>query len=145
MEVQSEGVRPSLCQAGSAAYVVPFVSFLVLLASADYLAFLGAWDYPFRVIVLAVILFACSRHVIDFRIRRFARTVLLGVGVFAVWIAPDVLFPGYRSHWLFDNPITGQLTSSLESSFRVDPMVLGFRSVCACLDLRHATGDVARG
>ena len=37
-------------------------------------------------------------------------TILVGVGVFVLWIAPDSLWPGYRGYWLFQNAITGHLS-----------------------------------
>jgi CAAX prenyl protease-like protein len=72
-----------------------------------------------------------SRDVIDFRVRRWAMTIAIGIAVFAIWVAPDLLFPGYRQHWLFQNAITGRLSSSIPAELRENLLVLLFRSVRA--------------
>jgi CAAX prenyl protease-like protein len=57
--------------------------------------------------VVAATIAYFSRNVLDLRLRFPLGTLLLGVGVFVLWVAPDALFPGYRTHWLFSNSITG--------------------------------------
>lgn len=71
--------------------------------------------------------------VVDFRVRNWAGSVLLGAGVFALWIAPDALFPGYRAHWLFSNAITGTLSPGLPEAARSDAAVLLLRGLRASL------------
>src|SRR5688572_8448607 len=114
-------------------YTIPFVVFFVFLALHDYLAFLGPWEYPLRAANLAIVLWIFSRHVIDLRVRFVASSVLIGLAVFAIWIAPDLLFPGYRNHWLFQNSITGQVKSSLPDEMRSNSLVLIARAVRAIL------------
>lgn len=118
---------------GSSAYVVPFAVFLVLLGTAQYLAFLGVWEYVLRPIILTATLFVFSRKVIDFRVRQILPTVALGIAVFVIWIMPDLLFPNYRSHFLFQNALTGTLTSSLAGNQRVDSAVLALRMLRAVI------------
>lgn len=124
---------PKRQEASSASlpYVLPFAVFLAFLAVSDYLRALGVWEYPLRVSLLTAVLVIFSRHVVDLRTRSLLASVALGVAVFAIWIGPDVLFPGYRNHWLFQNAITGKLSSSLEIQHRGDPLVLVFRSIRA--------------
>lgn len=114
-------------------YVAPFALFILLLAVARPLAVLGVWQHPLWVAALVAVLWTCSREVVSFRIARPASTVLIGVGVFVVWIAPDAFLPGYRSHWLFQNAIFGKLESSIDAGLLRDPVVLVFRSVRAIL------------
>jgi CAAX prenyl protease-like protein len=114
-------------------YVFPFLFFLGFLAAAPHLSFLGEWEYPLRVVILAVVLYVTSRHVIDLRVRNWPLTVLLGVAVFVLWIAPDMLFPSYRDHWLFQNAVTGKLTSSLATEHRQNWMALAFRVIRAAI------------
>lgn len=115
-------------------YVLPFGIFLALLLSAGFLHdVLGQWEYPFRVSVLTVVLWVFSRDVLDVRVRFAIGSVLVGVAVFALWIAPDLLIPGYRSHWLFQNLITGNLKSSIPSDLRQNVLVLVFRTVRATI------------
>src|SRR6185369_12039304 len=58
-------------------------------------------------------------------------SILLGVAVFALWIAPDLLFPGYRQHWLFENSITGSAKSTLAPDAQMQPAVLILRTLRA--------------
>jgi hypothetical protein len=113
-------------------YVLPFAVFLAFLALGDRLG-LGEWEFPFRVLVLAAVLWAFSRSVIDWKMPHWPASVGLGVAVFLIWVGPDVLWPGYRSHWLFQNSITGQTVSSLPSGFQLSPMVLLFRTIRAVI------------
>jgi uncharacterized protein len=115
-------------------YVFPFAFFFVLLLSADHLhTLLGQWEYPFRVTALAAVLWIFSRDVIDLRIRRVLGSLLIGIAVFAIWVAPDLLIPGYRQHWLFQNPLMGTLKSSIPEDIRQNFLVLLFRTVRAVI------------
>ena len=115
-------------------YVVPFAVFLALLATADYMhALLGTWEYPVRVTVLIAVLWVFSRDVIDLRVAQWIATIGVGVLVFAVWVGPDLLIPGYRQHWLFQNAITGSLKSSIPQDLRDNILVLVFRTIRAAL------------
>ncbi len=113
-------------------YVAPFVVFVLFLAAGDFLG-LGEWEHPFRCAVLAFTLWFFSRGVIDLRPRYALWSIALGVAVFLVWVGPDVLFPGYRTHWLFSNSLLGKPASSLPAGFELSPMVLIFRSVRAII------------
>jgi CAAX prenyl protease-like protein len=90
-------------------------------------------EYPVRVGVLCAVLWIFSRDVIDLRVKRWLATIALGIAVFAVWVAPDLLIPGYRHHWLFENALTGSLRSSLPTDLRDNLFVLVFRTIRACI------------
>lgn len=115
-------------------YVLPFAVFLLLLLTSDSLhAILGQWESPLRVAILSVVLWIFSRDVIDLRVRQLVPTLLIGVAVFALWIAPDLLFPGYRNHWLFQNSITGAVKTSIPADLLDNSMVLTFRIIRAVI------------
>lgn len=115
-------------------YVLPFVVFILLLSISDSLhQWFGQWDQVVRVLVPAAVLWVFSRHVIDLRVRRVLATVGVGVAVFAIWVAPDLLIPGYRHHWLFENSITGAVRSSIPDDLRQSMLVLVLRTVRATL------------
>lgn len=121
-----ERVHPAL------PYVLPFAVFFLLLFAGDFLYQLfGVWEFAVRVLILAAVLWVSSRHVIDFNVQQWGPTLLVGLVVFAIWVAPDILFPGYRSHWLFQNPITGSLKSSIPTDLLQNPFVLVFRGIRA--------------
>lgn len=88
-------------------YVLPFVAFFVFLMAESQLGLPPAWEYPLRVVLLSAILWVFSRRVISFRTVHAAASVAIGLAIFALWIGPDVLMPGYRQHWLFNNSIVG--------------------------------------
>jgi len=107
-----------------------FLAFLALhsLAGLSPLTEQIAW-FAGMTAVIAIV----ARPVLDFRVRQLGGTIALGVGVFALWIAPDLLFPGYRSHWLLSNSITGSVTAGLPESDRSNLVVLLLRGLRASL------------
>lgn len=114
-------------------YVLPFASFIFFLAIQNYAALPPSIDYPLRVVVLSVILFVFSRQVIDLRSSRRLESVILGVAVFVIWVGPDILFPGYRQHWLFQNAILGRIGSPVPEQILTSPLVLWTRIVRAVI------------
>jgi CAAX prenyl protease-like protein len=116
----------------STPYVVPFVVFLGFLALRSAgLPALGEQVLWFGGMALVIAFF--SRPVLDFRVRHWSGTIALGVGVFVLWIAPDLLFPGYRSHWLLSNSITGSVSPGLLEPDRSNLAVLWLRGLRASL------------
>jgi len=83
--------------------------------------------------VMSAVITLVARPVLDFRVRHWVGTIALGVGVFALWIAPDLLFPGYRSHWLLSNSITGAVVPGLPEAERSNVPVLLLRGLRAAL------------
>ncbi|MCC7156747.1 MAG: CAAX prenyl protease-related protein [Bryobacterales bacterium] len=114
-------------------FVVPFVLFMAFLVLD------GSWGIPetyhllLRVVVVGGAILYFSRHLLSFQFTRPALSVAVGILVFAMWIAPDYLFPGYRNHWLFQNAITGTLKVSLSAEALRDPAALALRSLRAVL------------
>lgn len=114
-----------------APYIVPFAVFLGILAIQDSIpleqrAKLGLW-----LAVMSLVLAVFSRHVLSFRVEKPWASFALGAAVFVLWIAPDSLFPGYRSHWLFSNSITGSPKVSGGTEQLKDPVILLLRSLRA--------------
>jgi hypothetical protein len=114
-------------------YVAPFLTFIALLAVQKSLSFLGEWEYAVRVAIVATVIFALSRRVLDFKVRHFVPSLAIGIGVFALWIAPDTLFPGWRQHWLFTNSILGEVKISLNETQLASPLLLLFRTLSASI------------
>ena len=94
---------------------------------------LGAAEYPVRVGILGAVIWLFSRPVLDLRMPNWIGSVVLGLAVFVVWVAPDVLWPGYREHWLFQNSLTGKAESSVPAELQANTMVLIFRAIRATL------------
>lgn len=51
--------------------------------------------------------------------------------MFAIWIAPDYIFPGFRNGALFSNSIVGHVHSSIPSDDLHSPWVLSWRTARA--------------
>ena len=111
-------------------YVVPMAGLLLLLAVGDKLG-LGPWEYAVRVVLLAGLLWFFSRSRVDLRAPHWVGSVLVGTAVFVIWIGPDVLWPGYRHHWIFNNPLTGAPKSSVPEEWRGLPVVVTGRALRA--------------
>lgn len=109
------------------AWVGPFAAFLFFLVIQSRLEFLGAAEYPLRAAILGFVIWFCSRGVLSLRVERPWLSIAVGLGVFLVWIAPDQLIPGYRSHWLFQNGVMGKLEGGIPAALRTSTLVLVFR------------------
>jgi CAAX prenyl protease-like protein len=107
--------------------VVPFVVFFAFLAIQHIAPLSPRIDFPLRVVAIAGVLILYSRPVIELRPRHVLGSLAMGVAVFVIWVAPDLVFPHYRQHWLFQNALTGTASSSLARGVRGDPFVLAFR------------------
>jgi len=80
---------------------------------------------------MAAVVWLIARPAIDFSVRRLAATAAIGVAVFALWIAPDLLFPGYRHSVLFENAITGRAATSFSPVARLSAALLALRTLRA--------------
>ena len=116
----------------SVPYVAPFAAFILLLALTRQIRF-GWWEFPLWIVVMGPTIWFCSRDVVDLRSPFWLRSCAMGLLVFAVWIAPDALISGYRDHWLFQNSITGSLSSTLDPALRNDRSVLALRAFRAVI------------
>lgn len=114
-------------------YVAPFAAFMVLLALADRIPLDLRAAALLRVGLLVGVLWVFSRGVIDWRAPHWRGSLLLGVGVFVLWVAPDTLVPEWRSHWLFSNGLTGRAEAVLPPEGRHDPLVVALRALRAVI------------
>ena len=108
-------------------YVVPFVAFLApaVLGARHFLG--PGLSYPLSAVLALAALLLWSRSVLRLCASRWAASLVLGVAVFVIWIGPDLLWPGYRSHWLLQNPLTGVAASSLPVTLRTSAGFLAWR------------------
>jgi CAAX prenyl protease-like protein len=117
-------------------YVGPFLVFMGLLALSRVLPFsvltLQAGFVICMLAAIAVVARPAPDLRVGFRVRNGMGAVVLGISVFAIWIGADLLFPGYRHHWLFENAVMGTAAAGLpaESHDRVSVLCLrAFRAV----------------
>ena len=114
-------------------YVVPFGVVIALLAIHPLLPFSPLGEQVFWIVAMTATLAGVARPVLDFHIRNWGGSLLMGVLVFAIWIGPDRIFPGYHSLWLFSNPLTGSVAGGLPESSRGDMTLLMLRTVRAAV------------
>ena len=114
-------------------WVAPFALFMVLLAVLKPLGIPQPWNALLWVVVLVAALLIFSRSAIELVPKHFLLSTAVGVGVFMLWIAPDALWPGYRSHWLFSNSVVGMPDSGLDASAQQDTLTLWLRAARAVL------------
>jgi hypothetical protein len=109
------------------AYVAPFAVFMLFLALRQALSLDPAVEYPLRTAAVVVAILVFSKQGVRLAPARPLGSVLIGIAIFLSWIGPDLLFPGYRSHWLFQNGITGSAASSLPEDLQRSPAFLAVR------------------
>ena len=109
-------------------FIAPFAVFIVALGLKGVVPLGAKWEYPIQVLLVLAIWLLTSRQVITPRPSSLAASIGIGVVVFAVWIGPDLIWPSYRRHWLFENSLTGVAQSSLPAVLRSDTLFLIFRS-----------------
>jgi len=129
---QSQAV-PIQARWPSLPYVLPFILFLLLLGLQYSVSLNVSVEYPLRLGLLVAALLLFSRGVIDLRCRAGIQTIAVGIGVFVIWIAPDVLFPAYRQHWAFQNSLVGWIGNKVPENILTLPVVLWSRILRAAL------------
>lgn len=88
-------------------------------------------DQILRVTVMTAVLWFVARPVIDLRVRHLVTTLAIGIAVFVVWVAPDLLIKGYRHFWLFENPLMPKAATSLSAGALLSWPVLALRMIRA--------------
>lgn len=115
-------------------WIAPFAVFMLLLVVSPALGIPQPWESVLRVGVLLLTIVLFSGTILrTLRVQHLLGSVLLGLAVCALWVAPDLLVPGWRSHWLFQNGITGTLKNSIAPAELADPLVLVLRFARAAL------------
>ncbi len=113
-------------------YIAPFVIFLALIGLSRLLPMPALADEILRLAVMLAVLFFVARPVLGgLSVLSPGFSVLVGVAIFVLWIAPDLLFPQYRHFFLFDNALVGTARSSLTEAARHDVPVLFLRTLRA--------------
>lgn len=114
-------------------YIAPFAVFMGFLVLSAHPGIPEPLWQAAWLIGTAGVLIGVARPVLDFRVRHAAATLAIGVAVFAVWIAPDLISPAWRHSWPFTNSLTGAARSSLSVSARSDALVLALRTARAVI------------
>lgn len=115
-ELSTSKPTASLCNAHPwIPWIAPFVAYILILGGKDLLPLSATGNHVLRLVVCGTLIAFCSRKLFSLRMLNPALSLLTGVGVFAVWVAPDALFPGYRKHWLYSNSLLGEFDPTANS------------------------------
>ena len=120
-------MRGLLARYPSVSYVGPFVAFLFFLWLGPRLPVSPRVEMYLRVSIMLAVIGLLAWPVLSFRLVRPIATIVVGIAVFVLWIAPDQLLPGYRDLILFQNNLVGKVESSVPVEARTDPVVLSLR------------------
>ncbi|MCX6627127.1 MAG: CAAX prenyl protease-related protein [Candidatus Solibacter sp.] len=115
-------------QRATLAYIAPFIAFVGIMAVERMIPLPPQWLYPVRFLIVAALIGAVSWPYLSFRPSAPLASIGIGVAVFVIWVAPDVLF-GYRHHWLFENSLTGSAASTLAPHLKANIGFLVLRAV----------------
>ncbi len=110
-----------------AGYVLPFALFIGFLAIRSALNLPPKVEFAVRAVVIGCAILVFSRHLLSWKFAFWARSFGLGLLVFAIWVAPDLLFPAWHQLWPFHNAVTGNLSSSIPQAHRTDLVLIGLR------------------
>ena len=115
------------------AWTMPFAVFLLLLGIGPLLPIGAVAEGGLRVVILGLVIAKFSWKVLDLRVDNWGGSILLGIGIFGIWIFPDLVFPDYRNHWLLQNSFTGVVESSFPESARTNSLAILFRAIRAIM------------
>jgi CAAX prenyl protease-like protein len=110
-------------------YVLPFAVFIAFLVIHPVIPV----PPVIRFFVILALIAVYSRRLLAYRPTHFFSSVLLGVAVFFIWIAPDALIPGYRNSILFSNSVVGHPSASTLPADQISTMFLVFRVLVSVL------------
>lgn len=114
-------------------YIAPFATVLAFLALRPKLALDSSWTWPLTVLAVGAVALVCWPRELSLVPARLPASVAIGLAVFVLWIAPDLLFPHYRDSAIFSNQIFGGVHSSLPPEALHSPWVLAWRTARAVL------------
>jgi CAAX prenyl protease-like protein len=104
-------------------WVLPFLIFIAFLALQQVVA-IPVW-LRFAVSMAAIL--AVSRVPLRGGPSKPMLSILIGIVVFVIWVAPDVIVPSWHHHILFDNSIIGHPAGNTPPASKDDPIFLVFR------------------
>lgn len=115
----------------AAPYTAPFVYFLLCLAVLPRLGLPARAELGFWLASGLAVTWLFSRRLLRIRVKAAAASTAVGVAVFFLWVAPDTISPGWRSHWLFQNALLGEVKPALSAAATQDAAALWLRAARA--------------
>jgi CAAX prenyl protease-like protein len=115
-QATSVNTAPTSEVSKAAPFVIPFAVFVVILVINPYFP-VPQWV---RFVIEVALFVTISRAPLSTAPAKPWVSILLGVIVFAIWVAPDQLIAGYRSLPLFSNSIVGHAVGTTAASQKHD-------------------------
>lgn len=124
----------TMARSSALPWVAPFAAFMLWLVIWPFVKVGQPWEEVIRFGLLAAVLLTVSRPVIrTLRVTRWLPSIGVGLAVFVLWVLPEQLWPGYRSHWLFQNAVTGETVRSIPEEWLASPLLLTLRIARAAI------------
>jgi CAAX prenyl protease-like protein len=114
------------------AFVAPFATFIGAMALEQAIGIPPEWSYPLRFLLVVPVIWLFSRPYLSFRPSYPLASVAIGLLVFALWVAPDLLF-GYRGHWLFTNTVMGSPASTASADLKRNLLFISLKVLSTSL------------
>jgi uncharacterized protein len=116
------------------AYIAPFLAFVGIMAVERIIPLPPQWLYPVRFLIVTLLICVLSWPYLSFRPSAPLASIAIGVAVFVIWVAPDVLFGDqYRHHWIFENSVTGAAASLLAPHLKANIGFMLLRSISSAI------------
>jgi uncharacterized protein len=113
-------------------YIAPFLAFVGIMAVERLIPLPPAWLYAIRFFVVLILICVLSRPYLSLRASHPVASIGIGIAVFVLWVAPDMLF-GYRHHWLFENFLIPPATSTLPPWLKGNLKFIVLRTISSTL------------
>ena len=114
-------------------YILPFAVFMALLALRPYTNLAPRVEFLLRAVLVGGAILFVAPKTTGWRINYFWSGIALGIAVFLVWIGPDALIPGWRQSVIFQNAITGKVSSTINSAAHTDAVLIALRCLQAVI------------
>lgn len=125
--------QPEGANGGTLRYVLPFGLFLAMLWAVPKLPISASIALPLWFVIFIPVCVICWPRSLSTIPKHALWSTALGVAVFALWIAPEVLIHNYRDLPLFSNSVLGHVHSTLPAAALRSPWVLFWRTARAAL------------
>jgi len=119
---------PTAWRSAMLAYVAPFAVFIGVMAVERVLLPHSQLLYPIRFLIVSAVVVFVSWPYLQLRPQQPLASIAIGLAVFLIWTAPDRLF-GYRHFWLFENAITGSVSTSIPAEMQARFWFLALRTL----------------
>jgi CAAX prenyl protease-like protein len=104
-------------------WILPFLIFISLLVLQQAVS-VPVW---LRLAISMAAILAVSRAPLRGWPSKPLLSILIGIAVFVIWVAPDVIAPSWHHFILFDNSIVGHPAGNTPPASKNDPLFLFFR------------------